>query len=149
MALLKESPYFRFVQWEPHFVTMVFFSTDSNFNKNYMCIWEERSIQAMKHHNSAITIRGACLSLPSRFLLPSVQQASSTRGLTDISVTDKSACLQEFYRCTAAVRGYKSHVCTRVSHFDRGARPLATSKTHQCHQWSTTPHPPRIHLRSG
>lgn len=102
----------------------------------------------MKHHNSVITTRGACLSLPSRFLSPSIRQTSFIRGLTDISVTDKSACLREFYRWTAAEHGYKSHVCARVSHFDREARPLATSKTHQCRQWSTTPHPPARRIAS-
>lgn len=55
------------------------------------------------------------------FALDPTAEAPLARGLTDISVTDKSACLREFYRCTAAVGGYKSHVCARISHFDREA----------------------------
>jgi len=99
----------------------------------YVCVCErERKKDSslsvlMKRYNLAITTRGACLSRPSRFPSRSIRQAR-LHSQTDISVTDKSACLREFYCCTAAVRVYKSHVCARLSHFDREARPLATSK---------------------
>lgn len=80
------------------------------------------------------------------FLRARSDKRDSARWLTDISVTDKSACLREFYRCTAAVYvDINPTFRTRVSHFDREARPLATSKTHQC-QWST-PHPPADSFR--
>ena len=90
------------------------------------------------------TVASVCL-IHYIFLRARSDKRDSSRWLTDISVTDKSACLREFYCCTAAVRRYKSHVRTRVSHFDREARPLATSKTHQC-QWSTS-HPPADSFR--
>lgn len=86
------------------------------------------------------TVASVCL-IHYVFLRARSDKRDSSRWLTDISVTDKSACLREFYCCTAAVRRYKSHVRTRVSHFDREARPLATSKHTSANDQ------PLIHLR--
>lgn len=98
----------------------------------------ERKKEQLKRHNKTSQFgdynsrRLFVSSIVFSFALGPTGRTPLARGLTDISVTDKSACLREFYRCTTAVRGYKSHVCARISHFDREARPLATSKTHRC-----------------